>query len=103
MENNKENNSELNNKQNATKTCIRAKLKIFTLIIIYMLIKYINNKPFPNKNNFEYIKKRERMYDLKTKKYAIVHRLECPQCGFFSFYIVHLGCLYKYLTLGYIF
>ena len=102
MENNKENNSELNNKQNATKTCIRAKLKIFTLIIIYMLIKYINNKPFPNKNNFEYIKKRERMYDLKTKKYAIVHRLECPQCGFFSFYIVHLGCLYKYLTLGYI-
>ena len=28
--------------------------------------------------------------------------MNCPNCGFFSFYIIHLGCVNKYLLKGYI-
>ena len=42
------------------------------------------------------------MKDYDTKKFAIMRRTECPDCGFFSFYIVHLGCIKRYLEKGYI-
>ena len=41
------------------------------------------------------------MYDYKYKNFSIMRRIDCPNCGFFSFYIVHLGCINKYLSLGY--
>ena len=42
------------------------------------------------------------MNDYSTKKFALIQRHDCTTCGFFSFYIVHLGCIYKYLSEGYI-
>ena len=44
----------------------------------------------------------EKMKNYKTKKFVIIRRLESPNSGFFSFYIVHLGCINKYLLDGYI-
>ena len=44
----------------------------------------------------------EKMKNYNTKKFAIFGRTECPFCGFFSFYIVHLGCVSKYIDKGYI-
>ena len=58
----------------------------------------INNQ---TKNNHNRIN-REKKHYLKTKNFAILQRLECPQCGFFSHYIVNLGCMNKYISLGYI-
>ena len=40
--------------------------------------------------------------DYTSKKFAIIRRLECPNCGIFSFFIVNLGCVNYYLSLGYI-
>ena len=33
----------------------------------------------------------------QTKKFSIIRRLECRNCGFFSYYIVYVGCIHKYL------
>ena len=72
-------------------------LKILILIIIYFLFNCLINKYYKEKkNSIIYLKQKERRRDLKTKKFAIGRRVECPQCGFFSFYIVNLGCIYKY-------
>ena len=45
---------------------------------------------------------KQKLKDYNTKNFAIFARKGCPNCGFFSFYNVHLGCLYKYLNEGYI-
>ena len=92
MEINKENISEENNKHiNKTQKCIETKLKLLIIILIYLLIKFIINKHTLNINKIEHIKQRQRMHELKTKEFAIVHRLECPQCGFFFFLYSSFG------------
>ena len=102
----KEKESEENNKntnEKGTKECYVCLIKLLILLIIYILITYLvndyNHEYFYNNNN---IKKRAHKHEIKTKKFALIQRLECPQCGFFSFYIVHLGCINKTLSLGYI-
>ena len=78
-------------------------IKIFLIFVIYILIKnFIIKQNNEKNNNNGYIKNRERMHDLKTLNFVLGRRLECPQCGFFSFYIVNLGCIYKYLNIGYV-
>ena len=81
-------------------SCIIKILLFFVLckIIINLINKNINNQ---TKNNHNRIN-REKKHYLKTKNFAILQRLECPQCGFFSHYIVNLGCMNKYISLGYI-
>lgn len=39
--------------------------------------------------------------DYENKSFIIIER-DCPSCGLFSFYIVCLGCIHKYLLEGYI-
>ena len=66
----------------------------FLLIISLLLYKkklHLSIKNF-NKNNRGY----------KKSKFAIIQRLNCPSCGLFSDFITHLGCINKYLELGYI-
>ena len=46
--------------------------------------------------------KNNKKYIYSHIKFAIIKRTNCPTCGLFSFYIVHLGCINKYLNLGYI-
>lgn len=96
--------TEENNKYSKEpKNCSSALIKILILIIIYILFNCLISKHYKEKNNnITYLKQKERRRDLKTKKFAIGRRVECPQCGFFSFYIVNLGCIYKYLNVGYV-
>lgn len=37
-----------------------------------------------------------------NNQFAILSRFSCPNCGLFSFYIVHLGCIREFLIKGYI-
>ena len=89
--------TEENNKYTKeSKNCSLAVFKILILIIIYFLFNSLISKySKEKKNNINYLKQKEKRRDLKTKKFAIGRRVECPQCGFFSFYIVNLGCVYK--------
>ena len=106
MENVKKEKESVDNNKNtiekATKECYQC-IKLLILFIIYMLITCLINKYNTEYiNRSKYIQKREYKHEIKTKKFALIQRLECPQCGFFSFYIVHLGCINKTLSLGYI-
>ena len=38
----------------------------------------------------------------KKPKFAIIRRLDCSTCGLFSYYIVYLGCINKYINEGFI-
>ena len=85
----------------------------FISFIIYIILNlyYINNnyelyfkkkiKKYNHKNILD-LSMKEKLNSYKTKKFAIIRRLNCPNCGFFSFYIIHLGCVNKYLLKGYI-
>ena len=73
---------------------------IITLIFIYIFLYYF----FPY-NGIEQnygLSLEQKMEDYKTKKFVQIGWRGCPPCGFFSFYIVNLGCALKYLNKGYI-
>ena len=40
--------------------------------------------------------------DYETKTFGIITRKDCPPCGLFSYYSLHLGCILIYLSQGYI-
>ena len=68
---------------------------IFLIIIILFLKKknfFLNSVKNYSYNNRGY----------KKSKFAILSRKNCPTCGLFSDFNVHLGCIYQYLELGYI-
>ena len=54
-----------------------------------------NNKTYKLKSD------EEKQFDYENNKFAILTR-NCSGCGFFSHYIVYLGCLLLYLNQGYI-
>lgn len=66
------------------------------LIIIFIFVFY--NKKF----EINKIYKREDNIDYTNSNFAILRRIDCPICGFFSYYIVYLGCINKYLLEGFI-
>ena len=93
-------------------------IKLFIILssvsfIIYIILDlyYINNnyeqyfqkkiKKY-NYKNINNLSLNEKINNYNNNKFAIIRRLDCPNCGFFSFYIIHLGCVYKYLLKGYI-
>ena len=69
---------------------------IVSLISNYIITLDVSKKEEVN-NNFIPSKKLE----YKNKNFIIIER-ECVNCGLFSFYIVCLGCIHKYLLDGYI-
>ena len=72
------------------------------LIVLFIIINRIIMLNLYNKVSNILLSFDEKMKFYSTKKFAIIRKLECPQCGFFSFYIIHLGCINKYLSEGYI-
>ena len=75
---------------------------IYIFLFLFLIIRFYFTYYDEIVNKMEhYIKKRKYRHELKTSNFSILSRLECPQCGFFSFYIVHLGCIYRYLLSGY--
>ena len=73
---------------------------VFILIIAIIIKIYILNKNIKN-NNYG-LSFKQKMSDYLTKKFAVFGRRECPYCGIFCFFIVHLGCVNKYVSEGYI-
>ena len=75
------------------------KIIIIILLLIIFFVKFdLNNKTQGNSYGLSLSQK---LSDYTTKKFAIFRRRECFDCGLFSFYIVHLGCIQHYLSYGY--
>ena len=71
-------------------------INLFLYVFLYIL--YIKK----NKSNLEFYfgnYSNEQKYSIK--KFAIIQR-KCELCGLFSFYIVNLGCIHKFLLEGFI-
>ena len=86
-------------KSNNKKTKYLFSFKI--IVIFHLIIGFcsIFNKNKDSKYGFSI---QQKMKDYLSKNFSIIRRLGCPYCGFFSFYIVHLGCAYQSLSQGYI-
>ena len=84
--------------------CTKDIIKLIFLFLIFLLIMYLFNEYNTEIHlNYKHFKEKwKRRHDLKIKKFLILQTYGCPQCGFFSNYIVHLGCIYRNLLLGYI-
>ena len=72
--------------------------------MIYNILIFISL--FLNKKNLSFNENVKNYIDnnrgYKKSKFAILRRLNCPSCGLFSDFVIHLGCINKYLELGYI-
>ena len=80
---------------------IKSVIKIIIIILLFIIffVKFdLNNKTQGNSYGLSLSQK---LSDYTTKKFAIFRRRECFDCGLFSFYIVHLGCIQHYLSYGY--
>ena len=80
---------------------IHNQIKYLVIFLIIFLFTKFNSQKEKQQNNYG-LSFEQKMKDYDTKKFAIMRRTECPDCGFFSFYIVHLGCIKRYLEKGYI-
>jgi hypothetical protein len=69
-------------------------------IIIYKLNK-LDTLWTNNINNITTIENFKK-FDYENRTFAIVRRENCPLCGLFSYFSVHLGCILEYLGKGYI-
>lgn len=80
------------------KKIIKNILILIIIQLIYMLIKkyiilLLNHK---NKEQIE----KKKYYE--KEKFAILRRTGCRSCGLFSYYLVYMGCINKFLGKGYI-
>ena len=72
-------------------------------ILIYFAIKlYFFSKKNTKENNIYNLSLEQKMYDFNHKKFGLIRRIDCPNCGIFSAYVINLGCIYRYLNEGYI-
>ncbi len=80
------------------------KLYTFKLIAIFFVFIIIQIKDNNNGNSNDSMKLnyQQKIEDFQYKNFSILRRLSCPTCGIFSFFIVHLGCIKQYLSMGYI-
>lgn len=79
--------------------------KIIILIEFFIQSFFQYTKKYFLNENYEefHIKlKNKTNHEYKNIKFAIIRRTNCPTCGLFSFYVVHLGCINEYLNKGYI-
>ena len=70
---------------------------IYLLIIFIFFLFYVSTMEKKGTMIFNYSKEKDYTY----LKFAIIQR-KCNACGLFSFYIVSLGCIHKYLLEGFI-
>ena len=74
----------------------------YYLIIIFAIINLfflLFSKPFDKNGNYG-LSLEQKMKDYNTKNFSIIRRFECLKCGFFSYYIVYLGCMNKMFVDG---
>lgn len=84
-------------------------LLLFQLILLIISIYNFTSKKIIKKNFAFFLKNEKNIYNKKLiyldyikNSFVIIKRTECPFCGLFSFYNVYLGCVIKYISLGYI-
>ena len=79
------------------------KIYLVFFLIFFIFFYQIKKKNTTN-NQFEdiNIKKYNNYRVYENLKFAIIRRIECIQCGFFSNYIVYLGCINSFLEKGFI-
>ena len=95
---NKENISKLSK----VKYCFKIFLGfIFIISFIFAIFKLLHKRKDKAEKIYG-LSFEQKMNDYSTKKFAIFGRGECPTCGLFSYYIVFLGCINKYVQKGYI-
>ena len=85
-------------REKMTKLYIFKSISIFSVFIIIIIIDKANN----NSNDIILFNYQQKIKDFHFKNYSILRRMSCPMCGFFSFFIVNLGCINQYLSKGYI-
>ena len=77
---------------------IQKKIFFFNLLILIFYYSLNENKKIhPQNLGFQLSKQK----DYVNSKFIIIKR-RCEICGLFSFFMVHLGCIHKYLLEGYI-
>ena len=74
---------------------IITKSLLIIIIIAFIFIFYQNSH-----NNKYGLSLEQKIKDYKSKTFSIIRRTGCPNCGFFSFYIAHLGCINELLSEG---
>ena len=100
--------SSLNKRNNKTKNSSKSEFSRYCFKVINVIILIISNiiiiynTEKNEKINTFGLSLEQKMNDYLTKKFAVFGRRVCPRCGLFCFYIIHLGCLNKYLLKGYI-
>ena len=74
------------------------------LLIILLLIIFFTKIDLNNQNqvNSYGLSLEQQMNDYATRRFALFRRRESFDCGLFSYYIVHLGCIQHYLSKGFI-
>ena len=80
---------------NLWKTTIR--ILFFVVILIILFKSYMKNKE--DKSDCR-LSLEQKLNDYETKNFSIIRRLECPPCGFFSYYLVYVGCIQKIFIRG---
>ena len=75
------------------------------LLYNYTLRKIkLNNNSFKSSGNnkTKLFNKQNSHLDYNKTKFAIIKRTSCSICGLFSYYIVYLGCINNFISLGFI-
>ena len=78
---------------------------IFLLIVLFFILFYIKNKIIFNieiKKKFRSIGLIDKFKLDYDKNIFAILRVDCENCGLFSFYNQYLGCIYLFLEKGYI-
>ena len=74
----------------------------FKFFVIWFLISINFFHQFKNHIDYYNLSFNHKREGYLLYRFSIIRRLYCPNCGLFSFYIVHLGCINKCLSRGYI-
>lgn len=77
-------------------------LLIILNILLFLKYKiiYINNNLELEIYNSNYNNNINLNYE--NNSFAVIRRIDCPCCGLFSYFIVYLGCVNKFIRFGYI-
>ena len=79
------------------------KIKTLIVLLIYLPIIFLSSLDNDGNSDFRIeLSLEKKLKDYLIKNFSIIRRIECPTCGFFSHYIVYTGCIYKFLSEGYI-
>ena len=80
------------------------KKKSIILILFFLIFFILNLKKYKKISNFDnnFEHKNSINLDYNNNLFAIIRRTDCSSCGLFSYYIVYLGCINRFINLGYI-